>query len=104
MQKKVDNVILNEYYRKCGCHLNGQNIQHIDMKGDDYTMAMTLKAIRVNLGLDQEEAAEKLGIKSRTLSNWENAKTFPNAPQIARIERVYGVHYEDINFLLENVI
>lgn len=62
-------------------------------------MAMTLKAIRVNLGLNQEEAAEKLGIQLRTLSNWENAKTFPNVPQIEKIMDVYGVHYDDINFL-----
>ena len=63
-------------------------------------MAMTLKAIRINLGLDQEKAAEMLGIKTRTLSNWENGKTFPNVPQIVRIENTYGVHYEDINFMV----
>lgn len=89
---------------KCGCHLNGHREQQIYTKGVKNTMAMTLKAIRINLGLDQEKAAEMLGIKSRTLSNWENAKTFPNAPQIAKIESVYGVHYEDINFLIKNVI
>lgn len=63
-------------------------------------MAMTLKAIRINMGLDQEKAAEILGIKPRTLSNWENGKTFPNVPQIKKIESAYGVHYEDINFLV----
>lgn len=66
-------------------------------------MAMTLKAIRINLGLDQETASNLLGIKSRTLSSWENAKTFPNVPQITKIEEVYGVRYSDIIFLPVNV-
>lgn len=62
-------------------------------------MAMTLKAIRVNLKIDQNKAADLLGIKPRTLSSWENGKTFPNVPQINRIEEVYGVKYADIIFL-----
>ena len=66
-------------------------------------MAMTLKAIRVNLGIDQITASNLLGIKPRTLSSWENAKTFPNVPQINKIEEVYGVKYADIIFLPSNV-
>lgn len=62
-------------------------------------MSMTLKAIRVNLGMDQKTASDLLGIKSRTLSSWENAKTFPNVVQITKIEKIYGVKYADINFL-----
>ena len=33
---------------------------------------MTLKAARVNAGLTQKEAAEKLGISYQTLSRYEN--------------------------------
>lgn len=63
-------------------------------------MAMTLKAIRTNLGMTQYEAAKLLGVESRTLSSWENGRTFPNVPQIRKIESEYGVKYDDINFLI----
>lgn len=66
-------------------------------------MAMTLKAIRVNVGLDQEQAAKMLGVTQRTLSSWENAKSFPTVPQITKIEELYKVSYADINFLPLNV-
>lgn len=66
-------------------------------------MAMTLKALRINAGLDQKTAAEKLNITPETLSKWELAKTFPNVPQITAIENLYGVSYSDINFLPNNI-
>lgn len=61
-------------------------------------MAFTLKALRVNAGLDQKEAAKSLGITPETLSNWENYKTYPDANQIRQIEALYGVPYSDIFF------
>lgn len=66
-------------------------------------MAITLKALRINAGLDQKTAAERLGIVPETLSNWERAKSFPNVKQITAIEELYGVSYSDINFLPLNV-
>ena len=66
-------------------------------------MAFTLKALRVNAGLDQPTAASRIGVTPETLGKWENAKTFPNVPQITAIERLYGVTYADINFLLTDV-
>lgn len=62
-------------------------------------MAMTLKALRVNAGLDQKAAADKIGVTPETLSNWERGKSFPNVPQISKIEEVYNTTYADINFL-----
>lgn len=66
------------------------------------SMGMTLKALRVNAGLDQKSAAEKLGITAETLGSWENGKSFPNVPQINKIERLYSCTYADINFLPQN--
>lgn len=63
-------------------------------------MAMTLKAIRINKGLSQEEAAKLIGIGSDTLSNYERGITFPDIPVLKKIEEVYEVKYDDINFLL----
>ncbi len=65
-------------------------------------MPITLKAARVNCGLTQREAAEKLEVSYYTLGNWEKAKTFPDAKQIMRIEEVYGVSYDELIFLPAN--
>ena len=66
-------------------------------------MGITLKALRINLGLDQVTAAKEIGVTPETLSNWERAKSFPNVPQITKIEKLYGVTYADINFLPANI-
>ena len=66
-------------------------------------MSITLKALRVNKGLDQITAAKGIGVTPETLSNWERAKTFPTVPQITKIENYYGVCYADINFLPANI-
>lgn len=62
-------------------------------------MSMSLKALRVNKGIDQRTAAKILGITPETLGSWEAGKTFPNVPQITKIEKLYSVSYSDINFL-----
>ena len=65
-------------------------------------MILTLKALRINAGLDQKAASKSIGVTPETLSHWEKAKTFPNVKQIDAIEKFYGVKYADIDFLLEN--
>ncbi|MBQ9953120.1 MAG: helix-turn-helix transcriptional regulator [Clostridia bacterium] len=65
-------------------------------------MKVTLKSARVNAALTQSQAAKQLEISVDTLRNWENMATFPNAKQIAKIELVYGVNYNDIIFLPKN--
>lgn len=62
-------------------------------------MAMTLKSARVNVGLTQAKAAEKIGITVDTLSNYERGKSYPDVPVIQKIEEVYGVSYSDLIFL-----
>lgn len=62
-------------------------------------MKMTLKAIRVNSGLDQEQAGKLIGVSEDTWRNYENSKTFPNVPVIQKIEEVFNVSYNEINFL-----
>ncbi len=62
-------------------------------------MKLTLKAIRANKGLTQEEAAKLIGVGIDTLSNYERGLTYPDVPIIKKIEEVYGVEYKDIIFL-----
>ena len=66
-------------------------------------MGITLKALRINQGLDQITAAKEIGVTPETLSNWERAKSFPSVPHITKIENLYGVKYADINFLPANI-
>ena len=67
-------------------------------------MKVTLKAARTNVGLTQQEAADKIGVTVDTMSSWERAKSFPNALQIRRIEEVYGVPYDNLIFLPTNYV
>lgn len=57
-----------------------------------------LKVLRVLNGLTLKEAADKLGISSATLSNWERGVTYPDAVQIKNIEVLYNTKYEGIDF------
>lgn len=63
-------------------------------------MAMTLKTARVAKNLTQVEAAKKIGISVDTLANYEVGKSYPNIPILKVIERVYGVEYKDLIFLV----
>ena len=62
-------------------------------------MKMTLKALRINAGLSQMEAAEKIGVYIGTLRNYEKGTTFPGQQTIEKICETYSVNYDDINFL-----
>ena len=65
---------------------------------------MTLEAARRNVKLTQKEAAEKLDVSNATLCSWEKGITFPNAQQIDKICELYGVSYDNLNFLPQNPI
>ncbi len=65
---------------------------------------LTLRAIRINKGWSLEEASIKIGVSKDTLSNWERGETYPNVPQIKRIEYVYNIAYNSINFLLNDTV
>lgn len=65
---------------------------------------LTLRAIRVNLGLSLEEASTLIGVCKDTLSNYERGNSYPDAVTIKRIEDVYNISYERINFLIDNTV
>ena len=60
---------------------------------------VTIRAARVNVGLSQEESANRIGISKKTLGSWENGITFPPADKIPAICDLYGVPYDHLNFL-----
>ena len=63
---------------------------------------LTLKAARVNAGLTQKEAAEKLKVSNKTLGQWETGITYPNVKKIEALCSLYGVSYENLIFLPDN--
>ncbi|REI06191.1 XRE family transcriptional regulator [Staphylococcus felis] len=48
------------------------------------------------------QAGKKVGVSANVWHNWEKAKTFPNIPQLQKIEREFNVTYNDIIFLTNN--
>lgn len=62
-------------------------------------MRVTLKALRANKGMTQEEAAKVIGVSRYTWQNYERGKTFPDVPTIKKIEKKFNVTYNDIIFL-----
>lgn len=59
---------------------------------------MTLKAARINAGLTQNDAAKKLNVSNKTLSNWENYISTPNANKIDAICTLYNISYDNVIF------
>ena len=66
-------------------------------------MGLTLKALRVNKGLTQKQAADAIGVSLGTLGAWERGLSFPDAIKIAKIETIYDTTYADIIFLPDNI-
>jgi len=59
-------------------------------------MAITLKAMRVNRGLSQKEAAKMIGVAPSTLSFWENGKSSPSMKHFKSVCLAYRCRAEDI--------
>lgn len=59
-------------------------------------MQVSMKAMRVNAEMSQQQAADAIGTTKRTLASWENHETFPNALQLKRLCEVYGCQMNDI--------
>lgn len=65
-------------------------------------MPMTLRAARVNAGYTQRTAARALRISEQTLSNYERCISYPDAPLLIDICRLYGVDsIADIDWIAE---
>lgn len=62
----------------------------------------SLKAARINANLAQKAAAQAIGVSNKTLGNWENGITSPPANKIPTICELYGVPYDQLNFLPAN--
>lgn len=59
---------------------------------------ISLAAARVNANLTQKQAAKALNLSVLTLQHYESGKTSPTWDVIKRIESVYGIPMDFINF------
>lgn len=73
-------------------------MQDVQLRREPYT----LKMLRAKFELTQAQAGERVGVSADVWHNWEKAKTFPNVPQIERIEEEFDVTYNEIIFLPKN--
>lgn len=64
---------------------------------DTDPIKLTLAAARINAGYSQQEVAEKLGISTASLTNWERGVTKPKEPTILGLASFYGVPRESIS-------
>lgn len=65
-------------------------------------MQVSMKAMRVNSEMKQSDVAERLGVTVKTLQNWENGVSAPDAIQFAQLCRIFGCSRDDI-FLPDNL-
>lgn len=62
---------------------------------------LKLKALRVNAGLTQEQAAKAIGVNRMTVANWEAEKSWPDLKKLGKLAEIYGCTLDDI-FLPSN--
>lgn len=60
---------------------------------------ISLKAARKNANLTQDQVARELEVSNKTVCAWENGKSFPTADKIDALCKLYGMPYDNINFL-----
>lgn len=62
-------------------------------------LKISLAAARVNRSMTQQEAADSLHVSKKTIQNWENGSSYPNAKMIDAICDLYGVTMDNLLFL-----
>lgn len=65
---------------------------------------VTLKVLRIMSNMTQEQVAKELNIATSTWSKWENGKSFPDVPEIGKIEKLFNISYADIKFLPHDTV
>ena len=63
---------------------------------------LSLKAARVNAGLNRMNVVESLGISAATLWNWERGATSPSMAMAQRMADMYGVPLDEIAFYAQD--
>lgn len=67
-----------------------------------------IKKYRTNMGLSQEELAEKVYVTRQTISNWENNKNYPDIHSLLLLSTLFGISLDqlikgDINIMKDEI-
>lgn len=54
------------------------------------------KKARIEAGLTQEKAAEKIDVSRQTISNWENEKSYPDIISVIALSDLYSVSLDEL--------
>lgn len=72
-------------------------INHSELAGgDDVYLAQNLKYLREQKGFTQQEFAEVLGVKQRTISSWEYQSRTPDLETIVKLAEYFCVSLDDL--------
>ena len=55
-----------------------------------------LQNARIEAGLTQEKAAEKINVSRQTISNWENEKSYPDIISVIALSDLYSVSLDEL--------
>ena len=55
-----------------------------------------LKNARIEAGLTQEKAAEKIDVSRQTIPNWENEKSYPDIISVIALSDLYSVSLDEL--------
>ena len=55
-----------------------------------------LKNARIEAGLTQEKAAEKIDVSRQSISNWENEKSYPDIISVIALSDLYSVSLDEL--------
>lgn len=55
-----------------------------------------LKNARIEAGLTQEKATEKIDVSRQTISNWENEKSYPDIISVIALSDLYSVSLDEL--------
>lgn len=55
-----------------------------------------LKNARIEAGLTQKKAAEKINVSRQTISNWENEKSYPDIISVIALSDLYSVSLDEL--------
>lgn len=59
-------------------------------------LGQQLKAHRKELGISQDELAEKIFVSRQSISNWENSKTYPDIHTLLLLAETFGVSLDEL--------
>lgn len=55
-----------------------------------------IRKYRAELGISQEELAEKIYVTRQTVSNWENAKSYPDIHSLLMMSALFGISLDQL--------